>query len=1408
MAETLELNLTLNTDEIGKAAKKSAREVKSAFDANPIDLKINNPKQVNALQSATIDAAKKASSDLKKVADQQIKVYRDSSGQLKDELGRFVKEVYRDSSGRLRDELGRFSRETEATAKNISKLTSRQVAALKASRANLVTQLNQPANLLTLPPPPPPPSATTNRGTGGGGGGIPTGGGTGGTGGGGGGGNALPTSQIREVADTLSKIGSLSASLGTSLTLGVTAPLVALGSTAVKSALDLDKIRAVLTALTGSTQKANEKFIQLKELAKTSPGVTTSFAVSLYSQLKAVGTISEEAIGKVIKSVGKLNSVFQLDDANRFARNLVQLFTQGFERQDVKEALGQVPVFEQLLQAAFGNADSRSGKKSIEVVLRQLKEQGKLTLNQWLEFLADAVNNDKRFSTIRESLALKIFKLEDELKTALEPLGLAILSILVPALEKTVPILTDLLNQFARLPKEVKEGIVYITLFIGILGPLLFVLGKVLGTVSTLITLFTTLSGTVAGAGGLTVVLGSIAGIVGPVAVGLGILGLAFLELKKRIGTTSETAEVFFGLISGSPEKTVKAAVTLANKTIGAIKLPAVPSAPGRPTKEFLDQNLRGLTPTTTFETGKEDPSVTRAKEEARKRGAEQAKRILRDAKEFEDAYEKFLNEQITQTTNILKAETDLRSAQLDQQLEDGLISYRKYSDEKFNIIEASTQREIKLLADAAEASEKELKGKSLPLDRVKIETELARLYGEQTVKLIGLTAALEDNFRAYKKRNELASLDLSKQLQEQLLKPADIQNAINIGLTDQAGGQTALSSLKALEDPRIIAAREKIKREKEAALAREIAFLDLGRQQIEIENAIELGQISRADGQKEINALLRQERDIRITVLEAEKASGGLSAQRVAEIDKEIASIRNLGVELTATQRFMRGFNSAIETTGDAFERLGQSISQSFGKVGGLLSNLKNAFKQFFNDLLGLGIQRVFQQLFGAITAAISTKGGGQAGGVTGGGIAGVLGGVLGGRNVGGSGGGGGGLLGNIFNSGGGGGGFLTPGFGGGFSGGGGGGGFIGGLPSVNTSGIGALGQAGIFGKAGTAVGLASLGNLFKGIGFGLKKGSATGPLAGIAPLLGLSLGASAGGSSSFGKILGGAGGALLGIGITAAPGALLAGGLLAGIPGAGALAALFSNPITAGVGAALLVGAVLLSRSKQRKSEEEQSGVWLQDAINQINDLKSQASQGQVTVEQARAIFEGQILATYTSQIKTLKTKSVRDSRLTNQVRDLRNLFETTVIPAAQGAAKRTTSAKDIIPEFATGGVVRGRDQGFDSVMAMVRPGEMVLTRQHQDAIAQIAGPSVFSRVGVPDAPQSTVNGMPAYAFGGVVSRSNSSDQPIEVNLVIDLRMGTSAATEIFAVAGSTATGRRVVVNGVRKARIDGDL
>lgn len=346
--------------------------------------------------------------------------------------------------------------------------------------------------------------------------------------------------------------------------------------------------------------------------------------------------------------------------------------------------------------------------------------------------------------------------------------------------------------------------------------------------------------------------------------------------------------------------------------------------------------------------------------------------------------------------------------------------------------------------------------------------------------------------------------------------------------------------------------------------------------------------------------------------------------------------------------------------------------------------------------------------------------------------------------------------------------------------------------IPGLPRTGTGSLG--GILGN---------LTGLFKGIGFGLPAGSQRGALAGALPLLGLGLSSGLGGSSFAGQLLGGAGGALLGIGLTAAP-AGLAGGAL------GFLAPLFSNPITAIVGAALLPGAFLLGRAKQRRADEGASGDFLTAAINGIRSLRNQVERDQIAGEEARRVFENEVLATFIAQINTLKTKSVRESRLTNQVRDLRNLFDQEVGPAIIAQRNRQQTFSKLIPEFAFGGFVPGIDQGVDSVLSLLRPGEMVLTVRHQREIQQIAGADVFGRVGVPGAAMASVGGVPAFAFGGVSRPVSSFDGGTVVieELSVAFVVGSDDASRLFVMGGRTKDGRRIVVNNVREAQRDREL
>lgn len=76
------------------------------------------------------------------------------------------------------------------------------------------------------------------------------------------------------------------------------------------------------------------------------------------------------------------------------------------------------------------------------------------------------------------------------------------------------------------------------------------------------------------------------------------------------------------------------------------------------------------------------------------------------------------------------------------------------------------------------------------------------------------------------------------------------------------------------------------------------------------------------------------------------------------------------------------------------------------------------------------------------------------------------------------------------------------------------------------------------------------------------------------------------------------------------------------------------------------MLIGAFFLGRAAQRRRDEEQSGIWLQQAVDAIFQLKEQALGGGVNEQQARQVFEAQILSPFVAQIQTLRTESVRRS------------------------------------------------------------------------------------------------------------------------------------------------------------------
>jgi hypothetical protein len=309
---------------------------------------------------------------------------------------------------------------------------------------------------------------------------------------------------------------------------------------------------------------------------------------------------------------------------------------------------------------------------------------------------------------------------------------------------------------------------------------------------------------------------------------------------------------------------------------------------------------------------------------------------------------------------------------------------------------------------------------------------------------------------------------------------------------------------------------------------------------------------------------------------------------------------------------------------------------------------------------------------------------------------------------------------------------------------------------------------------------------------------------------LLGAGLGASLGGQSGLGQILGGLGGSAVGLGVAFGASVFSAGGGLA----AASLAALGPAAL---IGAPLLVAAFLLGRAKQRRQDESTSGDALQQAVDSIHDLRDQIKNDQVqlSADQARKVLESDILQPFIAVINQLKTRSVRESRLAHQVPDLRNLFEREILPEIEAqkirirTGKTAGSFRNIVPEFAQSGVVPGVYRGFDDVHVMAHPGEMFLNRQHQAMIAALAGGDIFRKVGVPDAPAFSAQGVQTFANSGTVVQSlitpsGGNSGPIEITIEsFEMNITEEQAGKIVFKGVRTSTGQGAIFKTVKDGR-----
>lgn len=208
------------------------------------------------------------------------------------------------------------------------------------------------------------------------------------------------------------RTGQRLSQLGSDMTLAISAPLAAVGVSAIKAAGDLESLTLALKSQLGSAEAASRELELLNEAAKN-PGLGLEQAVRGSVRLQGVGLAADEAretliqMGNAIAATG--GTAQELDNVTR---QFAQMISKGrVLQEDVSILSENMPGLAQLMQKAFGT-------QSVEAI-RAMGVGGK-------EFVQRITEAAKELPRVEGGIKNNIGNAIDSLKISAGKLGLAL----------------------------------------------------------------------------------------------------------------------------------------------------------------------------------------------------------------------------------------------------------------------------------------------------------------------------------------------------------------------------------------------------------------------------------------------------------------------------------------------------------------------------------------------------------------------------------------------------------------------------------------------------------------------------------------------------------------------------------------------------------------------------------------------------------------------------------------------------------------------------------------------------------------------------------------------------------------------------------------------------------------------
>lgn len=281
--------------------------------------------------------------------------------------------------------------------------------------------------------------------------------------------------ELGKVESKLAKFGSQMQNIGSTMTQSLTLPIIGLGAASLKAFADIEKLENGLTAIMGSSEAASAELEKLRKVAEN-PGLALPEVVKASASLQSTGLSADfarETITQFGNAVARAGEGAEVFDRVTFALSQISSATK-ITAEDLNQLKDALPEFGSVIKNEFGQTTAE-GLRSLNIS------------NQ--EFIQRTVEALSKLERAKGGLGNAFDNLKDNVSASLAEFGKAIneslnLEAVAASLSRYIQGLVD---GFKNLKPEIQSFIVYFGLTVAAIGPVIFIIGKLISTYGALV---------------------------------------------------------------------------------------------------------------------------------------------------------------------------------------------------------------------------------------------------------------------------------------------------------------------------------------------------------------------------------------------------------------------------------------------------------------------------------------------------------------------------------------------------------------------------------------------------------------------------------------------------------------------------------------------------------------------------------------------------------------------------------------------------------------------------------------------------------------------------------------------------------------------------------------------------------